>query len=132
MLQYLPKYRFIPFAAKLTLNRFLSTVYIGPQGLILLLQLRCTWMKEKVQVCGLTRVSAFLSCHKCTYIFFLYSSKFWSCRGFLYRSNKCLLMRQMAVCFLLVRTFVPLAPQGDMWVWVVLLVPLFIRQPEPM
>lgn len=110
MLQYLPKHQFFPFVAKLTLKRFLSTVYIGPQGLILLLQLCCTWLKEKVQVCGFPTVSAFLSCHKCTYVLFLYSSNLWSCRGFLYRSNKCLLMRQMAVCFLLVGT---LAPRED-------------------
>lgn len=41
-------------------------------------------------------------------------------------------MRQMAVGFLLVRTFVPLAPQEDTWVWVVLLAPLSIRQPGPL
>lgn len=127
-----PKYRFIPFVAKLTLNRFLSTVYIGPQGLIFLLQLCCTWVKEKVHICGLTTVGAFFSCHKCTYVFFLYSSNLRSCRGFLYRSNKCLLMRQMAVCFLLAGTFVPVAPQEDKWVWVVLLAPLSIRQPGPL
>lgn len=113
MLQYLPKYQFIPVVVKLTLNRSLSTVYIGPQGLILLLQLCCICMKEKVQVCGLTTVSAFLSWHKCIYVFFLYSSNLRSCRGFLYRSNNCLLTRQMAVCFLLAGTFVPVAPQED-------------------
>lgn len=102
MLHYLPRYYFTPFVVKFTLNRLFTTVYTGPQRFILLLWLHCPRVKkDTVRVRGLAAVNCFLSLHNCTYVFFLYSSNLWFCRGFLCRSNKRSFKRWMALCLLL-------------------------------